>query len=992
MQTSGQHLALSVVAITASGENPPVEIKEKLMDGVSKSKWLVAATSGWVQYDMGSPKQVTRYSLTTASDVAARDPKNWTLQGSDTASSWVTVDTRSSYTFTARQQTRHFTLSSPATYRYYRLNITLNNGDTNTQLAGFELYDEASWTAKDDAAAQVIESQNKEYIVDLKVDWNGDGGYNSYFSDIGPFADDIVVDGALSGTMPSELMLVEGSSARQLTFTLGGYIPPGTYNLGQLNKRLNWVSVLAPYNGDSPLYNLNTIGAEITYRLGVNTIYGVVWYPQFVGNIRTISVSRSTNSVTITALDRSEKMRQPVTLPIWAMSSWHQQRGYSKAQLASSHWVIDQCLRSADASVTPFRPVTSRELVALGETDKSLQFYMTGNGSTLPSVGVYGDARVQGYPWSEGTGQQMYERSGQPHPLVETEAIEKNERSFNLRDVRGDATGVVPRVISTHPSTSDLNAGRAFNLQYRAQDVLEMKGNTGGTHWIGFTLLTPASDVRWKTADVYPLEVYVGNNRTLRIHMLNGSVRGELWNWTLNSSQGGALWGGPWVTIPQNRESVQIDVQALGLFADNLKIGVRAAENFSSWDVLADATTSPVTDQREGSVRVRHLVHMQDIYWSCRFVTALGFTDEYLTRWTRRPAKYGAMLDEGLNKLTSIPATVYDDGWALASSVASAEMGAVFWDEKGIFRFWNRNTIAAKQENPVKSLTLDDVGDLGMTDSSDSVRNIYTMDSIVATADQANVFESSDVDQFYLAPGSAVQTTFEISNADIQAVTPGQVRRFATTPDANVPDQWNDNTTYHGYVVQFNTGNDGVTWAEKNNFVSGVDVQAYSDQNGKLTISFWNGYTEAARFSKLRLGGTLVTKQSNKIYQVENSASVAKYGPQNQSMSGDWVQDQPSSVTRLGDFLLNRTVESIPATDVVEVAGDPRLQFGDAVKVADPDGFGETMRFQVLGISRRFTQEQGLVDSLTVELTRPPNVGIWDSSQYGRWDQTMIWS
>lgn len=994
MQTSGQPLALSVVAITASGENPPVETKEKLMDGVSQSKWLVAATTGWVYYDMGAPTQITRYSLTSANDAVLRDPKNWVLEGSNNLSAWTTIDTQSQQSFASRQLTKYFTLASPATYRYYRLTISANNGDaTNTQLAGFELYDEVSWVARDTAAAAVIESKNRQFIVEIKADWGGNGLFNTLYSDLSDFADDITVDGALSGSLPTELMLVEGSAARQLTFTLGGHIHPGVYAGGQINKKLNWVQVFAPYNGESPLYNLKTIGAEITYRLGVPTPMGVVWYPQFVGNVRTISPSRSRNSVTIVALDRSEKMRQPVTLPIWAISSWHLQRGYGEAQLTSSHWVIDQCLRSADISTTPYRPVTKREFAALGEPEMGLQFFMTGNGSMLPSVGVVSNARIQGYPWSEGTGQDMYQRSGLAHPLVDQETRDNNLRPYNLRDVRGDNTGVVPRVIPTNPQTNDADAGKAFNLQYRARDVLEMKGNANGTHWLGFTLLTPAGDTRWQTADVYPLEVYVGNNRTIRIHMLNGSVRGELWNWTLNSQQGSALWGGAWVTIPTGRESVQIDVQASGVFSTDLRIAVRAAENFSTNNVLANATVTTVKDQREGEVRVRHLAHMQDIYWSCRFIgLGSGWQDSFVTENARRPAKYAAVLDEGLNKLTQTPATVYDDGWSLATSVASAELGAVFWDEKGIFRFWNRNTIVAKQDTPVKILTLDDVGDLGMTNSSDSVRNIYTMDMLMATADQNNIFESTDVDQFYLAPGATVTTTIDISNTDIQAVAPGEVRRFATTADANVPDQWNDATTFHGYIVEFNTNNDGVTWAEKNNFVSGIDVQAYTDQNGRLTITFWNGYDEAARFSKLRLGGTLVTRQSNRIYQTEDANSIAEYGPQNLTLSGDWIQYQPGGVTKLGDFLLPRTVKAIPATDNIEVAGDPRIQYADALLVADPEGFGEGMRIQVLGITRTMSRANGLVDNYTVELTRPPNIGIWDSSQYGRWDQTFIWS
>jgi len=842
------------------------------------------------------------------------------------------------------------------------------------------------------AAHEAILAPERTFVVDLKVDWYGNGLFDHPLSDISPMVGTISVDRALSGTLPPELMLVEGSSAAELTFTLGGEIPPGDWGLGATTTvPLSWVSILSPYNGLSPLHNVQTVGAEVKYRLGVETATGTIWYPQFVGNIRTINASRSTHTVTITALDRTEKMRQPVDIPLWATASWHADRGYQEAQLMYSHWVIDQCLRSADISPTPYRPVAEREGKAEWPNDDEwgLQFYLTGNGSYIPSVGVMGDARVQGFPWMEGSGQPMYNRVGLPHPTVAAEVNASGDKPLVLNDVRGDATGVVPRLMPYHPSTTDTDAGRAFNLQYRARDVDEMRLNTDGTHFLGFTLLTPAGDTDWQTMNHYPLEVYIGGNRTLRIHIMTGSARVEVWNWSTETM----LWGGPWVVIPTGQASVQIDAQVGGPWWPDMKMGIRAGSNFSTYNVVADASGSKPDDNREGVVRVRHLANMADIYWAVRFGGFGDIQDSRFGTYARRPAKYGAVLDLGLNRLTSTPATSYEDGWALATSVAAAELGAVFWDENGVFRFWNRDRIAALQESPVRTFTLDEIGDLNITDSSDSIRNVISMDTIVATADQDNVFKSSDPDQFYLAPGTAISTRIQISDNSIQAVTPGKVRRFATVPDANVPaPAWSD-STYHGYVVQFTaTPENPNSWAEKNHFVSGVDVYAYADAKGQLTITFWNGYSEHARFSKLHIGGTKITRQDNRIVRWENQASIDKFGPRNLQLSGDWVQYQPAAIKRLGEYLIERTVESIPATDAIAIAGDPRLQLGDAIQVLDPDGMGEDMRLQVLGINRSFSKESGLVDTLTVEMTRPPDVGIWDSGQYGKWNQTFIWS
>ena len=127
--------------ITASGENPPNEDRTKAFDGQSSTKWLAFASTAWLQYAYPAPSTafVTSYALTSANDSPGRDPRNWQLLGSNDGSAWITLDTRSNQTFSARFQRQLYTVASPAAYAYYRLNITSNNGEPNTQLAELEL-------------------------------------------------------------------------------------------------------------------------------------------------------------------------------------------------------------------------------------------------------------------------------------------------------------------------------------------------------------------------------------------------------------------------------------------------------------------------------------------------------------------------------------------------------------------------------------------------------------------------------------------------------------------------------------------------------------------------------------------------------------------------------------------------------------------------------------------------------------------------------------
>src|SRR5690606_17259409 len=131
----------------------------------------------------------------------------------------------------------------------------------------------------------------------------------------------------------------------------------------------------------------------------------------------------------------------------------------------------------------------------------------------------------------------------------------------------------------------------------------------------------------------------------------------------------------------------------------------------------------------------------------------------------------------------------------------------------------------------------------------------------------------------------------------------------------------------------------------------------------------------------LRIRGTEIhSDEGSIIVEARNESSIQTYGGKNYRISSDWYGeffDQDTGDLRLIDKLLSRTSRAIPTTDEVTIAGDPRLQLGDCISVTDPDGLGEEVRLQIYGIRRRFDRDSGLADTLTVEVLRPPLVGIW---------------
>lgn len=240
-----------------------------------------------------------------------------------------------------------------------------------------------------EAAARVIESNQREFQAVVAVDWGRNGKFDHNLSNLDVFnLEEVTVDRALAGTAPAELLLIEGAAAAQLTVTLGGEY-----------EGMPATAVFSPYNVNSPLYAVGRVGAEIVFEIAVITEMGAIAYPQFVGNVRTIEPDRATGKVKITALDRVEVLRKPVLLPPWAMSDEHVNYGEIDSQLCHSHWVIDNCLRLCDVAPEGVKRPTFRS--EMGVPDDGLdgvQVFVTGNGSYIPTVGYLDNPNADSFP------------------------------------------------------------------------------------------------------------------------------------------------------------------------------------------------------------------------------------------------------------------------------------------------------------------------------------------------------------------------------------------------------------------------------------------------------------------------------------------------------------------------------------------------------------------------------------------------------------------
>ncbi|WP_326657152.1 GH92 family glycosyl hydrolase [Streptomyces sp. NBC_00385] len=147
-----------VTDVRASDENSGGgEVKENLVDGESGTKWLSFEPTAWAEFDLVEPVKVVTYALTSADDHDERDPKDWTLQGSEDGTTWTDLDTRTGQTFSERFQTKSYDFTADKAYQHFRLDITKNNGAPDaTQLADVQFSDgDTSAPAPDDMRSQI---------------------------------------------------------------------------------------------------------------------------------------------------------------------------------------------------------------------------------------------------------------------------------------------------------------------------------------------------------------------------------------------------------------------------------------------------------------------------------------------------------------------------------------------------------------------------------------------------------------------------------------------------------------------------------------------------------------------------------------------------------------------------------------------------------------------------------------------------------------------
>ncbi|SIO54004.1 chondroitinase-B domain-containing protein [Chitinophaga niabensis] len=129
-----------IISAQYANTGNPSQSFSSLIDNNTTTKYFISGKNAlWVQYQSTVPAIVVKYTLTSGDDVASRDPRDWTLLASNDSTNWDTLDTRVGETFPSRGLTQTYAIADSASYIFYRLYVTANNGSSGTQFAEWQL-------------------------------------------------------------------------------------------------------------------------------------------------------------------------------------------------------------------------------------------------------------------------------------------------------------------------------------------------------------------------------------------------------------------------------------------------------------------------------------------------------------------------------------------------------------------------------------------------------------------------------------------------------------------------------------------------------------------------------------------------------------------------------------------------------------------------------------------------------------------------------------
>ena len=138
----GRRGRLASAECTSGQASPGNQSVAASIDGAPDTKWCMEHQNRpavWVGHCPGGMVPST-YALTSGNDLPDRDPKSWTLEGSNDNQNWTLLDKRSQEPpFAARHQRKEYTFTNDQQFQHYRFTFFDHRSRTHFQVAEIEL-------------------------------------------------------------------------------------------------------------------------------------------------------------------------------------------------------------------------------------------------------------------------------------------------------------------------------------------------------------------------------------------------------------------------------------------------------------------------------------------------------------------------------------------------------------------------------------------------------------------------------------------------------------------------------------------------------------------------------------------------------------------------------------------------------------------------------------------------------------------------------------
>lgn len=793
----------------------------------------------------------------------------------------------------------------------------------------------------DTALATALAERVRDITSKVIVDWSRNGLYTEQYEDVSEVLLEIQKDESYTGDLPEDTTLIEGYAACAMSLTLSG-----TFSDGK-----NVVDLFSPYRRDSVFFGKSFIGCSIVWDL--NTALPDGGYSisrQFTGVITEINIDPAARTVQISALDNAEKLRSPITLPVF---SSYETEIYGpdgeqvSARKINSQSLIDMILRYNGFYQSP--PAMQNAKISI-----------PGHGSALCEL-----SRSQTASWNNGIHQTALSRFGTALAMC-TDPTTNTSGMYGLLSSVSGTSGKLSNTVGSSMTCQmqiEFGASMTFlgNPFIQQFPIMSVFNNDSGS---AFSMPYNRTDFGIDVTGRAYVQI-VNNSGTVYGTAYAPAVSSFGWHDVAYAVYFNGASSEVWFRIDGGSTTV-VPINLSGLIGED-------------WHPYSDWTLE-YAEFKISNVQV------------CAPVSYATIASNWYNPLTFVP---NSAIDPGLNVLASTPLIESEESWEVLKELVSAEYGVHGFDVFGSYYFKNRANVIRQRLTAEKTISPElNLSTISFSTRSESVRNVIIgrpTPRFQTSGAQDIVFRLEDADADLIAVPGYSDFQFETVQPFSFASTldPYQMIQYSSADwqiwldGGGPPTQgfciinpmtFGDVTAGQVIVTMEQTDKTGRRWICRIQNNAGFNVR-FSTGTGTKALNFtWDAVKDA---------------ELENLISLSHTQSIGMYGRRTLEMVSNRFTQLKSSSETLASLLLADLKNPIPVINAMDIEhGDPRIVLTDTISFTDELIGGEILAM-INGISR-VHNSAGIRDVYSIRPYGLPGRWILNHPVYGVLAQTTI--